>query len=117
MRFTTRIFWLALLVVSGVMLAGFVTSNQSLTTIHLWPATVMIRGELWIFVLSAFGLGMIIGASVFWLQNLGLKARLWSKAKKISELEAHIEETEQQLHDKNFSDGYNLQVGKTLSSK
>ena len=106
MRFITRFCWLALLVTTGVMLAGFVTSNQGLITLSFWPVTIMVQAEIWIFVLSAFGLGMFTGASVFWFQSLGLKARLWSKAKQISELEARIEETEQQLDDKRLSGGY-----------
>ena len=106
MRLTTRFCWLALLVTTGIMLAGFVTSNQGLITIRFWPATKVVQAEIWIFVLSAFGLGMITGAGIFWFQNLGLKARLWSKAKQISELEVRIEETEQQLDDKRLSGGY-----------
>jgi len=110
MRFITRIFWLALLIITGVMLAGFVTSNQNLITIILWPGTIMLRAEIWVFVLSTFGLGIITGAGVFWFQSLGLKARLWSKTKQISNLEARIEETEKQLDDKRASSGYEQQA-------
>ena len=106
MRFITRFCWLALLVITSVTLAGFVTSNQGLIKVSFWPATMMVQAEIWIFVLSAFGLGMLTGAGVFWFQTLGLKARLWSKAKQISELEARVEETEQQLNDKRLSGGY-----------
>ena len=110
MRFITRIFWLALIIVTGVMLSGFVTSNQNLIAIILWPTTIMLRAEIWVFVLSAFGLGMITGAGIFWFQGLGLKARLWSKAKQISILQARIEETEKQLDDKHASGGYEQQA-------
>ena len=106
MSFITRMCWLALLVISGVMLAGFVTSNQDLIPIRFWPTHTIMRAEIWVFVLAAFGLGTVIGAIIFWFQNLSLKARLWSKEKQISELEAHIEETEQQLNDKRLSSSY-----------
>ena len=105
MRLTTRFCWLALLVTTGIMLAGFVTSDQGLITIRFWPATKVVQAEIWIFVLVLWP-WLITGAGVFWFQNLGLKARLWSKAKQISELEARIEETEQQLDDKRLSGGY-----------
>ena len=110
MRFITRICWLTLLATTGVLLAGFVTSNQALITIRFWPATIMVQAEIWTFVLSAFGLGMLTGAGVFWFQSLGLKMLLWSKAKQISELEARIEETEEQLDDKRLSADYGHQT-------
>ena len=110
MRFINRMCWLALLVITGVMLAGFVTSNQDLVPIRFWPTRAIIRAELWVFVLAAFGLGTITGAAIFWFQNLSLKARLWSKSKQISELEAQIEKTEQPVNDKRFSGGYGQQV-------
>lgn len=110
MRFINRICWLALLVISGVVLSGFVISNQVLIAVHFWPATIKVHAEIWVFVLSAFGLGIITGAAVFWFKSLGLKARLWSKAKYISELEARIDETEQQLDDKDLQNDHNPQV-------
>ncbi len=106
MRFINRMCWLALLIITGVMLAGFVTSNQNLVSIRFWPTRAIIHAEIWVFVLVTFGLGTITGATIFWFQNLSLKARLWSKAKQISELEAQIEETDQQLDDKRLSGGY-----------
>ena len=110
MRFITRMYWATLLVITVVMLAGFVTSNQGSIAIRFWPAKMIVRAEIWVFVLGAFGLGMITGATVFWFQSLSLKARLWSKAKQISELENRIEETEQQLDDKRFVGGYSQKV-------
>ena len=109
MRLITRMCWLALLVITGIMLSGFVTSNQHLISIRLWPTRAIMQAEIWVFVLATFGLGTITGATIFWFQNLSLKARLWSKAKRISELEAQIEETEQQLDDKRLSGDYGKQ--------
>ena len=106
MRFITRMCWLALLVITGVILAGFVTSNQETISIRFWPTHAIMRAEIWVFALATFGLGIITGATIFWFQNLGLKARLWSKGKHLSELEAQIEETEQQLNDKSSSGNY-----------
>ena len=110
MRFINRMCWLALLVITGVMLAGFVTSNQGLVSIRFWPTRAIIRAEIWVFVLATFGLGTITGAAIFWFQNLSLKARLWSKSKQISELEAQIEKTEQLVNDKHLSGNYGQQV-------
>ena len=110
MRFIIRMSWLALLVITGIMLSGFVTSNQHLISIRLWPTRAFMQAEIWVFVLATFGLGTITGAAIFWFQNLSLKARLWSKAKRISELEAQIKETEQQLDDKSLSGNYGKQA-------
>ena len=109
--------WLTLLVITGVILAGFVTSNQGLISIRFWPMHVIISAEIWVFVLATFGLGTITGATIFWFETLSLKARLWSKAKQLSELKAHIEETEQQLNDQRSSGHYGHQAHKLLASK
>ena len=117
MRLITRMCWLTLLVITGVILAGFVTANQSLISIRFWPTHAIMRAEIWVFVLATFGLGTITGATIFWFQNLSLKARLWSKAKQLSELEAQIEETEQELNDQRSSSHYGHQDERLLASK
>ena len=117
MRLITRMCWLTLLVITGVILAGFVTSNQDLISIRFWPTRAILRAEIWVFMLATFGLGTITGATIFWLQTLSLKARLWSKAKQLSELEAHIEETEQQLNDRRTSGLYGHKAQSLLASK
>ena len=117
MRLITRMCWLTLLVITGVILAGFVTSNQDLISIRFWPTYAILRAEIWVFMLATFGLGTITGATIFWFQTLSLKARLWSKAKQLSELEAHIEETEQQLNGQISSGHYAHQPKRFLASK
>ena len=117
MRLITRMCSLTLLVITGVIMAGFVTSNQGLISIRFWPTHTILRAEIWVFVLATFGLGTITGATIFWFQTLSLKARLWSKAKKLSELEAQIEETEQQLNDQHLSGHFGHQAQKLLASK
>ena len=117
MHLITRMCWVTLLIITGVILAGFVTSNQGLISIRFWPTHAIMRAEIWIFLLATFGLGTITGATIFWFQSLSLKARLWSKAKQLSELEALIEETEQQLNDQNSSDHYGHRVQTLLASK
>ena len=117
MSLITRMCWLTLLVITGVILAGFVTSNQDLISIRFWPTHAILRAEIWVFVLATFGLGTITGATIFWFQTLSLKARLWSKAKQVSELKAHIEEKEQQLDDQRSSGDYGHQAQRLLASK
>ena len=117
MSLITRMCWLTLLVITGVILAGFVTSNQGLISIRFWPTHAILLAETWVLVLATFGLGTITGATIFWLQTLSLKARLWSKAKQLSELEAHIEETEQQLNDQRSSGHYGDKAQRLLANK
>ena len=117
MRLFSRMCWLTLLLITGVTLAGFVTSNQGLISIRFWPTHAIMRAEIWVFVLATFGLGTITGASIFWFQTLSLKARLWSKAKQLSELEAYVEETDQQLNDQRSSGNYGNQPQRLLASK
>ena len=117
MRLIYRMCWLTLLVITGVILAGFVTSNQGLISIRFWPAHAILHVEIWVVVLATFGLGTITGAIIFWFQTLSLKARLWSKGKQLSELEAHIEETEQQLNNQLSSGNSSHQAQRLLASK
>ena len=117
MRLITRMCWLTLLIITCVILAGFVTSNQGLISIRFWPTNAIMHAKIWVFVLATFGLGTITGAIIFWFQTLSLKARLWSKAKQLSELEAHIEETEQQLNDEHSSGYYGHQAQRLLASE
>ena len=117
MRLITRMCWLTLLIITSVILAGFVTSNQSQISIRFWPTHAILHAEIWVFVLATFGLGTITGATIFWFQTLSLKARLWSKAKQLSELEAHIEEIEQQFNEQGSSCHYGHQAQQLLASK
>ena len=117
MSLITRMCWLTLLVITSVILAGFVISNQGFISIRFWPTHAIMHAEIWVFMLATFGLGTITGATIFWFQTLSLKARLWSKAKQLSELEAQIEETEQQLNDQRSSGHYGHQAQRLLASK
>ena len=106
MRFITRICWLVLMAITGIILSGFVTSNQDLISIRLWPTQTIMQAEIWVFTLGTFILGAFTGATIIWFQSLSLKARLWSRTKQISELEARIEEAEHQLDEKRLSGNY-----------
>ena len=106
MRFISRMGWVVFLVVTVVFLAGFVTTNHKKVDILLWPLPTTATGEVWMFVLGAFGLGLIAGAVVFWLRSLSLRAQLWSKQRRISELQAQLDKTKQSDDDNSPAEGY-----------
>ena len=106
MRFILRLSWIIFLVLTLVFLAGFVTANHTQTSLLLWPTQMTISGEVWMFVLGAFGLGVIVGASLFWLRSLSLRASLWSKTRQIAELESRIEAAAQSDNDNSLPDRY-----------
>ena len=106
MRFITRLGWIVFLITTIVFLAGFVTHNHAQITLQFWPAQTTAEAELWMFVLGAFGLGMVVGALIFWLHGLRLKARLWSSTRQIAELNARIEASAQSDDDNRLPERY-----------
>ena len=110
MRFIFRISWIVFLVITVIFLAGFVTTNHRQIEILFWPINTTATGEIWMFILGAFGLGLIAGAVVFWLHSLRLRARLWSKERRINELQTRIERTEQSDDDNNLPERYGQSV-------
>ncbi|HCD63515.1 MAG: LapA family protein [Candidatus Puniceispirillaceae bacterium] len=106
MRFISRLGWLFFLIITIVFLAGFVTHNHTQIALQFWPAQATAEGEVWVFVLGAFGLGMVIGAMIFWLHGLRLKARLWSSTRQIAELNARIEASAQSDDDNSLPERY-----------
>ena len=110
MRFISRLGWIALLSLTVVFLAGFVTTNNTQITVLFWPARLVAEGEVWMFVLGAFGAGTVAGALIFWLHCLSLRARLWSKARRIAELESQIEKSVQSEDDNLLPDRYGQSV-------
>lgn len=110
MRFISRLVWIALLIITVIFLAGFVIKNDAQLQVLFWPTQIVITGEVWMFVLGAFGLGTIAGALIFWLHSLSLKARLWSKTRRIAELETHIKTSEQTDDDNTLPERYGQSV-------
>ena len=106
MRFISRLGWIIFLIITIVFLAGFVTQNHTQIALQFWPSQVTVKGEAWMFVLGAFGLGMILGALIFWLHSLRLKAHLWSKTRQIAELQTRIAASEQSDDDNTPSERY-----------
>jgi len=110
MRFISRIAWVVFLVITVVFLAGFVTTNHTKIEILFWPLNTTATAEIWMFVLGAFGLGLIAGAIVFWFHSLSLRARLWSKDRRINELQARIEAAAQSDDDNTSPERYGQSV-------
>ena len=106
MRFISRLGWIVFLIITIVFLAGFVTQNHNQIALQFWPSQVTAEGEVWMFVLGAFGLGMIVGAMIFWLHGLRLKARLWSSTRKLAELQARVAASEQSDDDNSLPERY-----------
>ena len=106
MRFISRLGWIVFLIITIVFLAGFVTQNHTQIVLQFWPSEVTVEGEAWMFVLGAFGLGMILGALIFWLHSLRLKAHLWSKTRQIAELQTRIAASEQSDDDNSLPERY-----------
>ena len=110
MRFIARMGWVVLLVLSVVFLAGFVVTNHEDIELLLWPFSITVTAEVWMFVLGAFALGLMAGALIFWLRGLSLRARLWTKERQINELQARLDRTEQSDDDNSIAEEYGRPV-------
>ena len=110
MRFISRLGWIIFMIATIVSLAGFVTTNHATITLQFWPTPMSVHGEVWMFVLGAFGLGVVVGAVIFWLHSLSLKARLWSKTRQIADLEARLKASAQSEDDNTLPERYGQSV-------
>ena len=67
---------------------AFVTSNEVLITLYLWPFDGMLTLPIWLAVISSFILGGLLSIFLMWAQALAIRARLWNLQEKFNKLEA-----------------------------
>ena len=99
MRFLTRLVYFSIILLSCGLLAAFVTVNNTLTSLYLWPFNTQSTAEIWVFILGAFASGMLVGGLFIWTKLLSLRTRLWARDRQLAKLHASLEEAEKKSDD------------------
>ncbi len=83
-----RVFWLCITIILIVFAVLFATSNETATTVHLWPLEEGLTAPLWLALIAAFMAGGLLGALVVWGQAITIRARLWHLQRQFNKLQA-----------------------------
>jgi lipopolysaccharide assembly protein A len=77
-----------------LLLVLFALSNRQDVAIGFWPTDYVTEIPLSVAILVGMALAFLVGASIFWLQTLGLRRRARRAEALVSRLQAQIATTE-----------------------
>jgi uncharacterized membrane protein YciS (DUF1049 family) len=97
MRFIGRLLWLLIIVFTVIISMAFATSNDSTTTLYLWPFTAGLTMPVWLSVLGALGIGILAGGFIAWLSSLAIRTRSWRLHHKLKKAEKRANDVEIKL--------------------
>ncbi len=69
-QFISKLFWFSILALLSIFIAIFVGSNTQIISLSFWPIPGQITIVIWLAVLFAFGMGLICGAFIIWLNSI-----------------------------------------------
>ena len=75
------------MVALATVVVSFTISNNALVTLSLWPFTQNLSIPTWLFGISAFVIGGILGAILMGGQMLVIRAKLWRAELQIRKLD------------------------------
>ena len=87
MRFFGRLLWIIITVTLVLVAASFAISNDAIINLKLWPLHQNIEIPTWLFGISAFVIGGILGAFLMWGQILVIRTKLWRAQSQIRKYE------------------------------
>ena len=77
MHFFGRLLWIIITLAMMGLAVSFATSNDAKIPLSLWPFTHSFDLPIWLFGISAFVFGGILGATLMAGQMLTIRAKLW----------------------------------------
>ena len=102
-NFISKLFWFFIIICFSLFIASLVMSNTQIITLSFWPIPGEIRIVVWLVILMPFGVGLIIGSLLIWLNSISSyrAARQIQKQKKVNAaLNAKTEEDSHLLFEK-----------------
>ena len=87
MHFFGRLLWIIINVTMMGLAVSFAISNDAVISLSLWPLTHLLDLPIWLFGVSAFVFGGILGAILMGGQMLAIRAKLWRAQSQIRKLE------------------------------
>ena len=106
-RFISKLFWLMIFILFGLLIATLVASNTQLTTLQLWPIQGELTVALWLPILLAFCAGLIIGGLLVWLKSIAfydVAGQMQKQKKNNVSIEPVIEDDSHLLFDQTATD-------------
>ena len=87
MRFFGRLLWIFITVTLVAVAVSLAISNDTTISLSLWPFTQNLEVPIWLFGVSAFVTGGILGSLLLGGQILVIRAKLWRAQSQIRKLE------------------------------
>jgi len=100
MRLMGRLLWIVTSVAMVVLAIDFAASNDGIIILSLWPFTDQLDVPIWLFGVTAFVTGGLLGAVLMWGQALAIRARLWQAQSQNRKLQAQIAQQSETGDDK-----------------
>ena len=75
------------MVALAAVVVSFTVSNNAIVSLSLWPLTQNLDISTWLFGISAFVIGGILGAILMGGQMLAIRAKLWRAELQIRKLD------------------------------
>ena len=122
MRIFGQFLWLIIIITLIALTISFVTSNEPLITLYLWPFDGALTAPTWLLILSSFIIGGLLSVILLWAQWLAIRVKLWRLQGKLNKLQRPVTaqhnsktadfglQDQQSLHDISKP----LRTGKTL---
>ena len=86
MYFFDRLLWIIITVTMVGLAVSLAISNDAVISLSLWPLTHRLDLPIWLFGVSAFVFGGILGAIFMGGQILAIRAKLWHAQSQIKKL-------------------------------
>lgn len=89
--------WLIPVGIVVVILTIFAVANSSRVVVNFWPLPFALQWPLCYILLMALAVGFLVGWSMEWIANLGLRRESRRRAKRIEALERDLAAAESRL--------------------
>ena len=90
MRVFGRLLWIITSLTLVTVTVSFTVSNVAMTSLTLWPFTQNLEIPIWLFGVSAFAIGGILGAVLMGGQVLAIRTELWRAQSQIKKLDKQV---------------------------
>ena len=70
-----------------LLTVSFSVSNDTIISLSLWPLKHQLELPIWMFGVTAFTTGGVLGSFIMWGYSLAIRTKLWKSNLKIKKLE------------------------------
>ena len=90
MRFFGRLLWIIITVILLIVAVDFAISNDAIISLSLWPLTQNLEIPIWLFGVSTFVIGGLLGAVLMGGQMVAIRAKLWRVQSQMRKLDKQM---------------------------